>query len=116
MGRTVKLAGDRTFQPINLTIVNDTDWITRNAFERWMAYINNHSENRGAVRPSDYMVDAFIEQLDRSGDTISSYTLIGAYPEDLSPIELGFDQIDTVEEYTVTLQYQWWIRPDQGIM
>ena len=115
MGRTVKLAGDRTFQPINLTVVNDVDWITRSAFERWMAYINNHSENRGAVRPSDYMVDAFIEQLDRNGDTIASYTLIGAYPEDLSPVELGFDQVDTLEEYNVTLQYQWWVRPEISI-
>ena len=115
-GRTVKIAGDRSFQPITLTIINDSDWKVRNAFERWFNLMNQHSENVGSVRPSEYQVDMVIDQLDRKGQVIASYTLVGAFPSDLSPIELGFDQVDTIEEFTVTIEYSFFIRPDQGIV
>lgn len=115
-GRTVKLAGDRQFQPITLSIINDSDWTVRNAFERWMNLINQHAENAGSTRPSEYQVDMVVEQLDRSGAVIASYTLVGSFPSDLSPIELGYDQIDTVEEFTVTIDYSYWVRPDISIV
>lgn len=110
MGRTVKIAGDRQFQPITFTVINDTDWKVRNAFERWFNLINQHSENVGAVRPSEYQVDMVVEQIGRDGEIIASYTLVGSFPSDLSPIELGFDQIDVLEEFTVTVEYSYWTR------
>lgn len=116
MGRTVKLAGDRTFQPLNLTVINDNDWVVRNAFERWMNLMNQHAENVGAVRPSEYQVDMVVDQLDRAGNVIASYTLVGAFPSDVSPIELGFDQVDTIEEFNVTLEFSYWTRSDIGIV
>ena len=115
-GRTVKIAGDRQFQPITLTVINDADWVVRNAFERWMNLMNQHGENRGASRPSEYQVDMILEQLDRNGDVIATYTLIGTFPSDVSPIELGYDQIDTIEEFSVTLEYSFWVRPEVGII
>lgn len=116
MGRTVKLAGDRQFQPINLTVVNDNDWLIRNAFERWMNLMNQHGENVGAIRPSEYQVDMVVDQLDRAGNVIASYTLVAAFPSDLSPIELGFDQVDTIEEWTATIEYSYWTRDQAGII
>ena len=35
-GRQLKIAGDRTFEPWTVTILNDTDFSIRNAMERWM--------------------------------------------------------------------------------
>lgn len=116
MGRTVKLAGDRQFQPITLTVINDTNWVIRNAFERWFNLMNQHAENVGAVRPSEYQVDMVIDQLGRDGKVIASYTMVGAFPSDLAPIELGFDQIDTIEEWTTTIEYSYWVRPDASIL
>lgn len=112
----MKIAGDRQFQPITLTVINDADWVVRNAFERWMNLMNQHGENRGASRPSEYQVDMILEQLDRNGDVIATYTLIGTFPSDVSPIELGYDQIDTIEEFSVTLEYSFWVRPEVGII
>ena len=35
-GRNLKIAGDRTFDVWTITIINDTDFKLRNAFEIWM--------------------------------------------------------------------------------
>ena len=35
-GRQLQIAGDRTFEPWTITVINDTGMDVRNAFERWM--------------------------------------------------------------------------------
>ncbi len=106
-GRVIKLAGDRTFEPITFTVLNDTNFKIRNAFERWMNGINNMTDNEGLTNPADYQVDAFVDQLDRNGATIKSYTLRGAFPTNLSTIELSYATNDAVETYTIELNYQY---------
>ena len=39
-GRILKIAGDRTFDTWTITIINDTDFSIRSAFEKWMNLIN----------------------------------------------------------------------------
>ena len=39
-GRMLKIAGDRTFAEWTVTIMNDEDFLVRNAMEQWMASIN----------------------------------------------------------------------------
>ena len=63
-GRQMFIAGDRTFEAWTTTVFNDTDFLLRNAFERWMNGINALSDNSGLENPSDYQVDAFVDQLD----------------------------------------------------
>ncbi len=106
-GRVIKLAGDRTFEPITFTVLNDTNFKIRNAFERWMNGINNMTDNEGLTNPADYQVDAFVDQLDRNGSTLKSYTLRGAFPTNLSTIELAYGTNDAVETYTIELNYQY---------
>lgn len=116
MGRAVKLAGDRTFSEITFTVVNDNDWKVRTAFERWMNYINGHSENVGATRLSDYSVDFVIDQLDRDGEVIATYNVVGAFPISVSGLDLGYDMVDQLQEFSVTLAIQWWERASAGIV
>ena len=71
-GRVLKIAGDRTFDTWTITIINDTDFAIRSAFEKWMNTINRVSDNTGTTNPADYQADAFVFQLDRSGAV--SYT------------------------------------------
>ena len=65
-GRQLYIAGDRTFETWTTTIMNDTDFLIRNAMERWMNAINALSDNSRLEIPSDYQVDAFVDQLDRA--------------------------------------------------
>jgi len=106
-GRQIKLAGDRTFDTLTITVLNDTNYKLRDAFERWQNGINNMTDNEGLTNPVDYQVDAFIDALDRNGNTIKSYTLRGAYPQNVSAMELNYETVDTVQNFTVELQYQY---------
>ena len=106
-GRAVKIAGDRTIDPWTVTVYNDTNFKIRNAFERWSNGINNMTDNEGLTNPADYQVDAFVDQLDRNGATLKSYTLRGAFPTIIAPIELNFDEQQAIEEFMVTLDFQY---------
>ena len=50
-GRQLKVAGDRTFEPWTVTIINDTDFAVRDSMERWLNGINNHKANAGLTNP-----------------------------------------------------------------
>jgi hypothetical protein len=65
------------------------------------------TDNEGLTNPVDYQVDAFVDHLDRNGNTIKSYTLRGAYPVSLSEIALDFDEKTEVETFTVEFAYQY---------
>jgi hypothetical protein len=106
-GRQIKIAGDRTFADWSITVLNDTNFKLRNAFERWQNGINNMSDNEGLSNPVDYQVDAFVDQLDRNGNTLKSYTLRGAFPVEVAAIDLNFATVDEVETFGVTFQYQY---------
>ena len=105
-GRAIKIAGDRTIPSWSVTVYNDTNFRLRNAFERWQNGINNMSDNEGLTNPVDYQVDAFLDHLDRNGNTIKSYTLRGVYPTAIASIPLDYDEKTVNEEFEVTLEYQ----------
>ena len=107
-GRSLKIAGDRTFDSWTVTVINDTDFAIRSAFERWMNTINRVSDNTGLVNPADYQSDAYVYQLDRDGSTLRSYRFYDVFPTQVAPIELSYDNGTGIEEFTVELQVQWW--------
>jgi len=88
-GRVLKIAGDRTFDTWTITIINDTDFAIRSAFEKWMNTINRVSDNTGTTNPADYRADAFVFQLDRSGETLRKYKFYDVFPTQVAPIELS---------------------------
>ena len=106
-GRQLKMAGDRTFAEWTVTIINDTDFAIRNSMERWMNGMNAHSANTGLASPIAYEADLKIEQLDRAGDSVKEYVLRGAFPTDLSPIDVSYATNDEIERFTTTFQYQY---------
>ena len=65
-GRNLKIAGDRTFDPWTITVINDSDFSIRTAFERWMNLINKHEDNAGKNDPVDYQTDAIVKQFGRA--------------------------------------------------
>ena len=106
-GRILNIAGDRTFEPWTITVLNDTDFKLYRAFERWMNGINNMTDNEGIANPADYQVDGFVDQLDRNGTTLKSYTYRGLYPEVLANIPLSYGTNDAIESFDVTFRYQY---------
>ena len=106
-GRILKIAGDRTFDSWTVTVINDTDFAIRSAFERWSNTINRLSDNTGLTNPADYQSDAYVYQLDRDGSTLRSYRFYDTFPTQVGPIELSYDA-QGIQEFTVELQVQYW--------
>ena len=125
-GRQLKIAGDRTFEPWSITVINDTDFLIRTAFERWMNLMNKHEDNAGLTNPTAYQKDLVVRQLGRSevaGNTpisavqvpvLKNYRFYGAFPTTVSSIDLSYENTDAIEEFTVEFQYQWYdsLSPD----
>jgi len=107
-GRQLQVAGDRTFEPWTITIINDTNFSIRNAFERWMNGINAHTENSGLTNPTDYKADMIIEQLDKSGLTVKRYDFRGTFPTSVGAIDVSYDTENEIEEFEVELQVDYW--------
>jgi hypothetical protein len=119
-GRTLKIAGDRTFDIWTITVINDTDFKWRSFFERWVNYIVKTSDGSGTINPSEYMADMNVAQLSRAPgvvpnvtntqqiETLRKYVVKGVFPTAVSAIDLSYNNENEIEEFTVDLQVQWW--------
>jgi len=107
-GRVLQVAGDRTFEPWTVTILNDTGFEVRDAMERWMNGINGHTANTGITNPNDYQTDLVVDQLDRDESVIKRYNIRGAFPTTVGEIQLQYDQAGEVEVFDVVFSYQYW--------
>ena len=117
-GRIFKVAGDRTIENWSITVINDEDFLFRNAFEEWTQQIANLDDNMGSTNPASYMVNAKVYQLGRGstqasqnngGDSnvvLKEYEFIDIFPVSVGSIDLSYDSTDTIEEYTVEFAVQ----------
>jgi hypothetical protein len=106
-GRQVKYAGDRTFEDWPVTIINDEDFLIRNAMEAWSNAINSHDSNTRAL-PQSYKSNAIVTQYSKDGRALRTYVFEGMYPVAIDAIPLAWEQTDTIEEFGVTFQYDLW--------
>ncbi len=120
-GRTFKVAGDRTFDTWTITVINDQGFEIRDAMEAWMQTIGQYADGSGATDPNDYMCDAFVKQFKRGTSTVgkdtptgtglevaATYKFFDIFPTNIAAIDLSYDSSDTIEEFTVEFQVQYW--------
>ena len=111
-GRVLPVAGDRTFDPWTVTIINDTDFVIRDAMEKWSNSINDLQTAQGTINPEVYQTSARVKQLSREGSgpgdaerVLRQYKFEGIYPNVVSSIPLDFGATDQIEEFQVTFNY-----------
>lgn len=119
-GRNLKVAGDRTFDPWTVTIINDEDFQLRTAFERWANVISKLDDATGVTNPSSYMTDAYVQQLGRGAErfattneggqsaVLRTYKFFDIFPTTISEIALSYDDGDQLETFTVEFQVQYY--------
>lgn len=105
----VKVAGDATFDDLTVTVTLDNDFSIRNELESWLEDIRALDDVQGS-EPSIYKQTGSIIVLDNRKVEIAQYDYIGLWPNSLAPIDFGFDQSDTIAEYSVTFSYDYWKR------
>ena len=118
-GRILKVAGDRTFAPWTVTVINDEDFLLRTAFERWANVISKLDDATGVTNPTSYMTDAYIQQLGRGKEKFAekneggesailrTYKFYDMFPTEISEIAVSYDDTNTYETFTVTFEYQY---------
>tara|TARA_B100000035_G_scaffold258836_1_gene229284 strand:- start:86 stop:715 length:630 start_codon:yes stop_codon:yes gene_type:complete len=113
-GRTVKIAGDRTFDTWTATFFADAKMEVRALFEDWANSINTHEANTAPrFLPNNggtgYMATLYVSQLEKDdregGSAIRTYKLHHCFPTNVSPIDLAYDSNDQIAEFTVEWQY-----------
>ena len=115
-GRTVKIAGDRTFDNWTATFINDKKMEVRSRFEEWLMAVNEHEGNKtkasNGVDPTQYTVPVQVKQREKNeeegGRVLRQYKLHYAFPTSVSAIDLAYDSNDQIEEFSVEFQYSYW--------
>ncbi len=116
-GRTVKIAGDRTFDTWTPTFINDKDFKIRALFEQWMEAINGHAGNTADLlvpnNSAGYTADVLVHQLEKAAtptgsNILRTYKLWYAFPTNVSQIDLAYDSNDQIQEFSVEFQYSYW--------
>ena len=111
-GRKIKVQGDRTFTDWTVTIMNDEDFLVRSMFEKWSNALNRMESNirdPNFVEENDYKVDMDIIQYGKDGTVIRQYVIIGAFPTEVSDIQLDWDTTNQIETFTVRFAYDYWL-------
>jgi len=115
-GRILKWPGDRVYFPWTIRILdqnagspngnlaNKSIW---NSFNAWSNVMNNHVTNISSDNFKDFTTDWVVKQVDEHGDTIKEVTLMDCWPTVVGPISMDSNAIDTLVEFTVTVEYQW---------
>ena len=115
-GKPIKVAGDRTFETWDTTIINDENFEIRHKLEKWMDSIQSHTINTrnkdmgvSSVegQNADYKKDITVKQYGQEGKLLRSYQFIGAFPSNLSAIALDWGTQE-IEEFTCTWSYDSW--------
>ena len=114
-GKAIKVAGDRSFDTWDTTIINDEDFGIRNTLENWMGSISDHKLNtrdKEVFNTSEgdvakYKSTLLVQQFSKAGEVLRSYEFSGAWPSVLSTINLDWSTQE-IEEYTCTWVYDSW--------
>jgi len=115
-GKAIKIAGDRSFETWDTTVINDEDYAIRIALEQWMDLIAEHKLNTrksgmNVVKEgedADYKKDIKVTQYKKNGHEAHHYHFLGAFPTNLSAIALDWGTQE-IEEFTVTWTYDRWM-------
>lgn len=112
-GRIIKQPGDRQFAPWNIRVINDEDFKVRDTLEAWHNIINARRRNTRDTPTSNPMhikASGLVKQFGRTGeqDLIRTYVFQGVWPSNIEGIGLDWGAIDAIEEFGVTLEYDWY--------
>tara|TARA_R110000824_G_scaffold15830_7_gene66371 strand:- start:285 stop:827 length:543 start_codon:yes stop_codon:yes gene_type:complete len=110
-GRILKWPGDRIYFPWTIRILdqnNGTNESLWNDFHEWSNLINNHETNVSSDDWDSFTTDWTLKQINTKGETIKTMELINCWPTVIGPITLDSNAIDTIVEFTVTIEYQWY--------
>ena len=108
MGRRLPFPGDREFEPWNIEVLNDEDFLVRNAFETWNNMLNTlegNVRNASSSEAGAYQSTATVTQFSKTGDRLRTYEFLNVWPMMVGEIQLAWAAQNQIEIFPVTLAY-----------
>ena len=110
-GRAVRLPGNRSYEDMSTTIINDEGYPVRNMIELWMNKINDHKGNvrdSSFYNKSQYQGEMKVKSYKKDGDVDKTYKLSNCFPTSVDAIEMAWEPNEAVMEFTVNWAYDYW--------
>ena len=119
-GRTIKVPGNKTFDNWTVTIINDEEFLIRNAMEKWVAAMGTHEGNIATIGNTfgaaggTLFGQATVQHYSKGGAALgqAKYNFINIFPVSIGEIALDWGTNDTIEEFTVEFAYDYWTHTD----
>lgn len=110
-GRRIKVAGERSFDNWQVSVMNDEDFKVRSLFEYWSNALNSLESNlrQNNLTDESYKADLEVIQYSKDSEVLRSYSIVGAFPTDISSIDLSWETTGSVETFTVAFAYDYWL-------
>ncbi len=112
-GRNVKVAGEsREFQPLTTTVVNDEGQEILLKMNKWMSDLNGADTNvsKGGLFASrtSYTCDIELEMYKKDGVKDQNWNFVNCWPSNISAIDLNWDSVNTIQEFVIDWQYDYY--------
>lgn len=117
-GRSVSYSGDRTYEPWQITVLDDHSGAANGsenlhkAFHDWQDRLNSHTKNTsdmdGVDPKSLWAVSWTVQHLNTNCNTTlpgRTFTLYNIWPVQVGPLALDMSQDNTLASFAVTLAY-----------
>lgn len=113
MGRQTFHAGDRTYEPWNVTIIADEDFSLRNVFEAWHNSLDTYNADRNRKRTygldgdqvNQYIATATVSLIGKRNNIVKTYDMVNCWPTNVGAMELAWDDNDKIGEFDVTFRF-----------
>ena len=119
-GRSIKVPGNKTFENWTVTIINDEEFLIRNAMEKWIAAMGTHEGNIATIGNTfgagggTLFGQATVQHYSKGGGALgqAKYNFVNIFPVNVSAIDLAWETNDAIEEFTVEFAYDYWTHTD----
>lgn len=110
-GRQVKMPGvTEAYEPWTITILEDEDFVVRNALEEWANAINSPVNNRRetpSAEVSEVKSTALFTLLSKNETPLRTYKMVGIFPTNVGEVSVDWGN-QAIMEYPVTFEVDYW--------
>ena len=121
-GRTVKIPGDITFAgTFSTTFINTEDFDIHTSLNKWMEYLNPddngvYASGGPQAATTGWAGTVTLTQYRKSDAEMAiKYIYEDCWPSNISAIELSYDSASTIEEFSVTWEYNYFQVDKDGV-
>ena len=112
-GRNVKVAGEsREFAPLTTTVVNDEGRTIYQGMVAWMSDLNQPMTNKSKTNlfssRAGYTADIELIMYKKDGQIDQNWNFVNCWPSNMSAIDLNWDSVNTIQEFTIDWQYDYY--------